>query len=180
MSALVVSRQTELQRHYRETPKDALIIERARTSDGARHDPFHGHLEIGGGRPGGVPELGWEFGIHAAVGGDHDLPNPGHVLLGALAACMDSTLRMLAERFGIGLEELEVTVDGHIDVRGALMVSNDAPVGFQDIRCHVALRTEEGVPAEAVKRLVAAAERSYIVLQTLRNGVSVTTDFAAH
>ncbi len=178
MTAQVVARQTRLQQRYRETPAEALITESARTADGVRHDPFHGHLEIGGAAPSLVPELGLEVGVHSAVGGDHDLPNPGHVLVGALAACMDTTLRMFAERFGIELESLEVSVDGHVDVRGALMVSAEAPVGFQDMHCRVDLRPAEGTPPEALAKLMAATERSCVVLQTLRNGAPITTSLA--
>jgi uncharacterized OsmC-like protein len=175
MSTEVVARQTRLQQRYREAPAEALITESARTANGVRHDPFHGHLEIGGGGPNLVPERGFEIGIHSAVGGDHDLPNPGHVLVGALAACMDTTLRILAARFGIELESLEVSVDGRVDVRGALMVSAEVPVGFQDMHCRVDLRPVQGTPAEAIERLMAATERSCVVLQTLRNGAPITT-----
>jgi uncharacterized OsmC-like protein len=178
MTTQVVLRQNRLQQHYREAPADALITERARTANGVSYDPFHGHLEIGGGAPDRVPEQGLEFGIHSAVGGDHDLPNPGHLLLGALAACMDSTLRMMAERFEIELEALEVSVDGHVDVRGCLMLSAEAPVGFRDIHCRVALRPARGAPPLAIKRLMEAAERCCVILQTLRNATPVTASVA--
>ena len=54
MSAEVAARQTRLQQRYREAPEEALIIERARTTDGILHEPFHGHVVIGDGDPCGV------------------------------------------------------------------------------------------------------------------------------
>ncbi|MGO9428747.1 OsmC family protein [Rhodoblastus sp.] len=178
MNAKVVARQTRLQQRYREAPEEALIIERARTTDGVLHDPFHGHVEIGDGDPRGVPEQGFEFGIHSAVGGDHDLPNPGHLLAGALAACMDATLRMLAERIGVRLAALEVAVDAHVDARGALMVSAEAPVGFKNMHCCVTLRPAEGAPQAAIERLLTATERCCVNFQTLQNGVPITTSLS--
>lgn len=35
-------------------------------------------------------------GVHRAVGGLHDAPTPGDLLCAALAACQDSTFRMIA------------------------------------------------------------------------------------
>jgi uncharacterized OsmC-like protein len=76
----------------------------------AAHDPFHGSVTVGDSltRP--------EFGIHRAVGGDHDLPNPGDMLCAAPAACLDSTVRMIAARLGMGLRRLEVDVRAIADV----------------------------------------------------------------
>jgi uncharacterized OsmC-like protein len=180
MSAQVVARQTTLQQRYREAPEEARITERARSTDGVHHDAFHGHVDIGDCGAGVVPDIGLEFGIHAAVGGDHDLPNPGHLLAGALASCMDATLRMLAERLGIKLEALDVAVAAHVDVRGTLMVSGDVPVGFQNMDCRVSLRTAEGTPQAAIEKLLAATEHSCVILQTLRNGVPVSTSLVVH
>jgi methanethiol S-methyltransferase len=75
----------------------------------------------------------------------------------------------------IRLEALEVAVDAEADVRGTLMVSSEVPVGFQGMRCRVHLRLADGTLPEMIKRLLAATERSCVNLQTLRNGVPVTT-----
>jgi uncharacterized OsmC-like protein len=112
-------------------------------------------------------------GIHRAVGGFHDLPNPGDILCAALASCYDTTLRMLAERLHLPVEGLSVEVRGEVDVRGTLAVERDVPVGFQRLRCRLRLRPGPGVSPEKVARLSAAAERACVVLQTLRHGVPV-------
>ena len=123
---------------------------------------------------GGVPLL---FGIHRAVGGDHDYPNPGDLLSSALAACFDSTLRMLADHLGIRLQSLEVKVEAECDVRGCLLVEGSVPVGFQKMRCSVRLQAEGQIEPERLLMLLGAAEGSCVVLQTLRNGVTVTAQF---
>jgi uncharacterized OsmC-like protein len=45
------------------------------------------------------------------VGGDGDVPCSGDLLLAALAACQETTLRMVAANMGIDLEELAVAVE---------------------------------------------------------------------
>jgi uncharacterized OsmC-like protein len=112
-------------------------------------------------------------GIHRAVGGFHDLPNPGDLLCAALAACFDTTLRMLAARFRVPIERLSVQVTGNVDVRGTLAVDRGVQVGFQSLDCRVDLETADGATPEAVERLLAGAERACVVLQTLRHGVPV-------
>src|SRR5512143_3460734 len=90
----VRSRQDPLRKSYRESPIDAMITDKAITTEGAKLDPFHGKV-VPGSKDYGVV---WPFGIHRAVGGDHDLPNPGDLLAAALAACRDSTIRIIACR----------------------------------------------------------------------------------
>jgi uncharacterized OsmC-like protein len=152
-------------------PEDARIRDGAHTLSACSGDPFHGAVvpDHGSGEP--LP-----FGIHRAVGGDHDRPNPGDLLSAALAACLDSTLRMMAEHLGIQLESLEVNVGAECDVRGCLLVERGVPVGFQRMHCGVRLRACGDVDEEKLQMLVAAAEGSCVVLQTLRHGVAVQTE----
>lgn len=171
MTDLVKQRQKPLQSRYTDAPDEARIKDHAVAKSGGA-DPFHGSVTAGDGQ--GAP---WDFGIHRAVGGDHDLPNPGDILSAALAACLDSTLRMIAARMGVALQSLEVAVDGHVDVRGCLMVDETVPVGFQRFEVDVQLKPAGGTDPAQVKMLTSAAEQCCVVLQTLRSGVTVTTRF---
>lgn len=159
----VERRQRPLIERYRQAPGEARIIDRARTWGGVGEDPFHGRVVAG--PDGHGTEIA--FGIHRAVGGDHDAPNPGDLLCAGLAACMDSTLRMIADRLGVRLAELEVEVTAHADVRGCLRVDRAVPVGFQRIRCETRLRPADGTEPALVARLRAAAEECCVVFQTL-------------
>lgn len=167
----VRDRQLPLYDRYEDAPEEATITDRAKTTDGTETDPFHGVIEPGSQDYG----VAWGFGIHSAVGGFHDAPNPGDVLCAALAACLDSTTRIVAARLGVTLERLEVDVSADVDVRGTLVVERDVPVGFQSMRCHVDIQAEEGTDPERVTQLVEAAEYSCVNLQTLRGGVDVAT-----
>jgi uncharacterized OsmC-like protein len=86
-------------------------------------------------------------------------------------------LRIIADRLEIPIANLEVSTRAEVDVRGTLLVDRNVPVGFQQIKCQVRLTPEANVPPEKVKMLQAAAEHSCVVLQTLRNGVPVQTQF---
>lgn len=167
----VRERQDPLRERYKVTPEEAAITDRARTTGGVGTDPFHGAV-VPGSEDYGVE---WAFGIHHAVGGDHDAPNPGDVLCAALAVCLDSTLRIIADRLGVTLTSLEVDVSADVDVRGTLLVDRTVPVGFQSMRCHVDVQAAEGTDPKLMQKLLAAAEHSCVVLQTLRSGVPVET-----
>lgn len=170
---LVIGRQEPLRSRYKATPGDARIQDRAETVGGATLDPFHG-LVISG-----VAEReAWKVGIHRAVGGFHDQPNPGDILCAALASCMDTTLRMLAARLRVPIVELTIRVRGEVDVRGTLAVCQEVPVGFQQLHCVLEMEVGEGVAREAVDRLIRATERACVVLQTLRGGVPVSLELA--
>src|SRR5437899_9336945 len=59
-------------------------------------------------------------------------------------------------------------------VRGCLLVERSVPAGFQKIHCSVRLQPEGEVEPERLQMLLGATEASCVVLQTLRNGVTLT------
>ena len=128
--SLVQRRQDPLRTRYHTSPASAWISDGANTISACGGDPFHGVVVPANGTDAPI-----QFGIHRAVGGYHDHPNPGDLLSAALAACFDSTLRMIADHLGIRLKFLEVKVDAECDVRGCLLVERSVPVGFQRMRC---------------------------------------------
>ncbi len=167
----VRDRQEPLRESYREKPQEAAITDGAITSGGDVSDPFHGTVHPGDHDYG----VAWQFGIHRAVGGYHDAPNPGDMLCAALAACLDSTLRIIANRMGVSLTSLEVEVLSDADVRGTLIVDRKVPVGFQRMRCSVNIQAADDTDPRLVEKLMAASEHSCINLQTLRSGVFIET-----
>jgi len=185
------NRQDPLKQRYREVPGEAKIVDWAVTVGGTATEPVHGEIDFGhstGGAeddalyPWGNPgdeeyDVQLATGIHRAVGGDHDLPNPGNLLCAALATCLHSTIRMVANYMDLPLEDLEVKVSSMADVRGTLRVDPEVPVQFQQMKAYVTLEPGPGVPRKMVKKLLKAAEYSCVNLQTLRNGVSVETEY---
>ena len=164
--------QIPIRQRYQAEPKAALVIDRARALGHDPHDPFHSIVMP-------MPQCGIAVpvGVHQAVGGLHDAPTPGDVLCAALAACQDSSVRMVANILGITLEYLEVEVTGDVDVRGTLAMNSEVPVGFRAIRCAVRLKAREGTDPRLLEKLRIASERSCVVQQTLLYPPRVETTF---
>lgn len=172
VKGIVKQRQDPLRERYRTAPDEARITDSAKTAMNGSEDPFHATV-----LPGEECGASWGVGIHRVIGGYHDLPNPGDILCAALASCLHSTLRMIADRLEIPVMNLQVSTRAELDARGTLVVDRSVPVGFQQVKCQILLKPAADVPQEKVKMLQAAAEHSCVVLQTLRNGVSVQTQF---
>ncbi|WP_372743109.1 OsmC family protein [Neptunomonas sp.] len=164
--------QQPLRAQYKASPDTAMVTDHARTSGPDASDPFHSIVEPMQGCGVNVP-----IGVHRALGGLHDAPTPGDMLCAALAACQDSSIRMVANLLGIELEFLQVDVEATVDVRGAMGIEKSVPVGFQNIRCTVQLRAKEGTDPTMLQKLQIGAERCCVVQQTLRNPPPVETVF---
>ena len=166
----VLERQAPLRARYRNAPDAAWVQDHARTVDAdvpARH-PLHAHVTCGEGIPVDIP-----VSVHKAVGGESDFPCPGEILAAALASCLDTAIRMIANLKGIELAHLQVQVSLGADVRGTLMTGDDVPVGFQTAQMRVDLTTACGMSQPHLNALIDAAERSCVILQTLRVPPSV-------
>ena len=171
-SVSVPNAQREVRALYKEYTGAAMVTDHAVTRGVDPSDPFHSVVEPMDGCGVAVP-----IGVHRALGGLHDAPTPGDMLCAALAACQDSSMRMVANVLGVELEFLEVRVTADVDVRGALNMSPDVPVGFQRMRCAVQFKVTEGTHSDMVKALTFAAKRCCVVQQTLKNPPQVETSF---
>jgi uncharacterized OsmC-like protein len=166
----VVRRQAPLRSRYQQDPAAAITVKRVRTLPDAAPDPVHGAVEAVGPYAGSC----WPFGTDAKIGGLDDLPNSGHLLCAALAACEDNTIRMVASHLGVQIEHLSVEVVGDVDVRGCLAMDPGAPVGFRSMHMTVDLRLTAGTDGRRAALLKQAAEQLCVNLDTLRRGVPVT------
>ena len=150
----------------------APVVLRAVSGNADLSDPLHCSV-----RADGAPQSSFRSGAHPAVGGTGDVPCSGDLLLSALAACQEITLRMVAANMGIELEALEVTVEGDWDPRGTLAMGKEFPIGLSGIRCHTKVLIAEDAQGDRADRLLRSAERYCVVLSTLRNGVEVNSTF---
>ncbi|MBI5277193.1 MAG: OsmC family protein [Burkholderiales bacterium] len=172
MDPIVYAAQKPLKARYRTAPAEAVVMDHARTCGESPADPFRTQVEPMDGC--GVTVA---IGTHAAVGGPHDAPTPGDMLCAALAACQDSAVRMVANLLGVELAQLEVRVTATADVRGAMAMDPDVPVGFQAITCDISYEARDGTPPELLHKLHVAAERCCVVQQTLKAPPPVKTTF---
>ena len=125
-------RQDPLRARYLTAPKEACVVDGAKTVANSAEDPFHCTVA-----PGHGYDVLLQAGIHRAVGGFHDRPNPGDILCAALASCFHSTLQIIADRLEIPIVSLDVNTSAEADARGTLLVDRNIPVGFQKMKCEV-------------------------------------------
>ena len=95
-------------------------------------------------------------------------PNPVEYLLTALSGCLTSSMVYHAALRGIQINSLECDVDGDIDLRGFLDVSDSVRNGYTQIRVRFRIDTEE----KNLQRLMDLCELSPIY-DTILNGTDI-------
>ena|SRR5215831_5052638 len=99
-------------------------------------------------------------------------PTPVEWLLHALASCLTAGIANIAAARGIKLNKVVSTVEGDIDLRGILGLSNEVRNGYQGIK--VSFEIDGDAPAEQLKQLVAQSRARSAVFDCLTNGVPVS------
>src|SRR5204862_6673258 len=84
-------------------------------------------------------------------------PNPAEYLLHALAACLTTSIVYVAAARGVHLTEVESTLEGDMDVRGALGVDDEPRNGFE--RIGVSFRVTGNAPEEKLREVVERAQK---------------------
>jgi uncharacterized OsmC-like protein len=164
--------QRPLRDRYASDPDSAPITLSVRSAPTDLADPLHCAVT-----PDSTEGVVWSSGAHPAVGGVGDVPCSGDLLLAALAACQEVTLRMVAANLGLELTHVEVVAEGDWDPRGTLAMGREFPVGLTAIQCSTSVRLAEGIDEERAARLLRSAERYCVVLNTIRNPVAVGSAF---
>jgi uncharacterized OsmC-like protein len=100
--------------------------------------------------------------------GEDRAPNPVEYLLHSLAGCLTSTIIYKAAIRGITIDSLESTLEGDLDARAFLEVSDDERKGYQNIR--VTFKVKSDASPEEIREL---AEFS-AVLDVVRHGTPVS------
>jgi uncharacterized OsmC-like protein len=98
-------------------------------------------------------------------------PTPVEFLLHALASCITAGLGNIAAARGVKLTSVESTVEGDIDLRGILGLSDDVRNGYQNIR--VSFKVKGDAPPEKLRQLVEQARARSAVYDVLTKGVPV-------
>jgi uncharacterized OsmC-like protein len=112
-----------------------------------------------------------DAGEPAILVGTDTGPNPAELLLHALAACVTTSLVYVAAARGVELTLVESTLEGDMDVRGALGLSDEVRNGFEQIR--IGFRIEGNAPPEKLRELVERATQRSAVFDMVTNGVPV-------
>jgi uncharacterized OsmC-like protein len=101
-------------------------------------------------------------------------PNPAEALLHALAACLTTTLVYVAAARKVNLTEVESTLEGDMDVRGCLGITDEVRNGFTNIR--VRFRISGDAPQEKLQEIVQRAQARSAVFDMVSSGVPVQVE----
>ncbi|HWM08548.1 MAG TPA: OsmC family protein [Solirubrobacteraceae bacterium] len=112
-----------------------------------------------------------DAGEPAVLLGTDTGPNPAEYLLHALAACLTTTLVYVAAARKVRLTEVESTLEGDMDVRGALGLSDEVRNGFTKIR--VSFKVRGDASPEKLREVVERAKARSAVFDMVTNGVPV-------
>jgi uncharacterized OsmC-like protein len=115
-----------------------------------------------------------DAGEPAILLGSDTGPNPAEYLLHALAACLTTSLVYVAAARGVHLTEVESTLEGDMDVQGALGLSDEYRNGFEKIR--VSFRVKGDAPSVKLQEVVERATQRSAVFDMVTNGVPVAVD----
>jgi uncharacterized OsmC-like protein len=109
----------------------------------------------------------FDAGLHPAAGGDGVDKCSIELLLEAFVSCAGVTFNLVATAMSIPFRSVTVTAESDGDIRGALGITKDVPVGATAVR----LKFEVDSPAtdEQLQVLLRQTERYCVVYQTFKN-----------
>ncbi|MDT0555258.1 OsmC family protein [Patiriisocius hiemis] len=168
VTSIVHQRHLVLNEKYLKDSTSAWITDSAEVIGINLHDPFRTSVSIND-----KMKIPFKIGVHKAVGGDHDFPNPGDLLCASLASCFESTIRLISNKLRIELIETKINATAQVDVRGTLMIDKSVPVEFQSMHID-ALIISKNTNEKLLHKLIEGAKRSCIVYQTIKKGIPIT------
>ena len=119
-----------------------------------------------------------DAGEPAILCGTDTGPNPAEYLLHALAACVTTSLVYSAAARGVRLTSVESTLEGDLDVQGALGINTeDYRNGYEQIR--MTIRISGDAPAEKLLEVVQRGTDRSVVFDSIANGVPIAVDVIA-
>lgn len=107
----------------------------------------------------------------AVLVGKDAAPTPVEFLLHAIASCITAGIGNIAAARGVQLTSVESTVEGDIDLRGILGLSDEVRNGYQQMR--VNFRIVGDASPEKLREIVDQAKARSAVYDVLTNGIPV-------
>jgi len=104
-------------------------------------------------------------------------PTPVEFLLHALASCLTAGIGNIAAARGVTLTEVESRVEGDIDLRGILGLSDQVRNGYQQVRVSFTLKGD--APPAVLEKIVEQSTKRSAVYDVLTHGIPVTVSVTA-
>jgi uncharacterized OsmC-like protein len=107
----------------------------------------------------------------AVLVGKDQGPTPIEFLLHGLASCLTAGIANIAAARGVKLTEVESKVEGDIDLRGILGLSDEVRNGYEKIR--VSFKIKGDAPPEKLREIIDQSRARSAVFDVLTNGVPI-------
>lgn len=105
--------------------------------------------------------------------GERAGPNAVEMLLGALGSCLTVGYAANAAHMGIELDELRLEMEGDVDLRGFLGISEDVRPGYESISCTVYVDAD--APEAELAKLHENVEATSPLVDVIKNQVGLET-----
>jgi uncharacterized OsmC-like protein len=103
----------------------------------------------------------------AVLVGDDNAPLPVEIVLYGLAACIVGGIANVAAARGVKLTEVEASVEGDMDVRGILGLSDEVRNGYEKIRATFTIKGD--APEEKLRQIVEQSKARSAVFDIISN-----------
>jgi uncharacterized OsmC-like protein len=130
-----------------------------------------------GGEQAHVKEFVYDADHPAVLVGRDQGPTPVEFLLHALASCLTAGIGNVAAARGVTLSEVESHIEGDIDLRGILGLSDQVRNGFQQIRVSFTIKGD--APPAVLEKIVEQSRKRSAVYDVLTNGIPVSVSVHA-
>jgi uncharacterized OsmC-like protein len=104
--------------------------------------------------------------------GSNRVPNPVETILAALGSCLSIGFAYNAAARGINLDALDISLEGDLDLRGFLGISDKVRPGYQNIK--ITFKVKSDASRERLEELFNHVLRTSPVLDIIRNAEPVT------
>ena len=121
----------------------------------------------------GVQAFIAENGEHPVLLGHDEAPNPVEWLLHALIGCMTTTTAYHAAARDIAIEAIDSHIEGDLDLRGFLGLSEQVRKGYSAIRVNMRVKTKADAPT--IKAITAMSPVFDVVSRSVPVSVRVET-----
>lgn len=115
----------------------------------------------------------FENGEHEVLLGQDRAPNPVEWLLHALVGCMTTTTAYHCAARGIRVDAISTEMEGDLDLRGFLGLSEDVRKGYQVIRARMRVKTDAA--PETIKAITSFSPVLDVVSKSVPVEISIET-----
>jgi uncharacterized OsmC-like protein len=103
--------------------------------------------------------------------GSNKVPNPVETILAALGSCLAIGFAYNAAARGISLESLDISLEGKLDLRAFLGISDEVRPGYQNIK--IVCKVKSDASQDKIEDLFKHVQRTSPALDIIRNAEPV-------